>query len=284
MKTLCTNGQKITKKKWKKDEKLDKLLPDILPTNQVFESKVFGKSIKVGIGVHDSSASVTPYLFWAKEPFVLISTGTWCINMNPSNQNKLTVHELKNKCINYFSAFGKTIKSSRFFLGHIFNLNTKKIAEIYGTDAQSYKSIKYNESIIKKLLINNEIQFLFFKDGIPENYTSTLEPTGIFDCFEEAYHQLVLELVFINHKLLRLITNDGPKIKDVYISGGFAENPLFARLTATLLPEKNVYVSRISNASALGAALLVYKVFEKTMPAISLKRKKIKPFSFKIED
>ena len=50
---------------------------------------------KVGIGLHDSSAALIPYLVNFSMPFVLISTGTWCISMNPFSKTALTAEELQ---------------------------------------------------------------------------------------------------------------------------------------------------------------------------------------------
>ena len=57
---------------------------------RVRESHVF----EAGTGIHDSSSSLAPYIMAAKEPFILVSTGTWCISMNPYNHEALTADEL----------------------------------------------------------------------------------------------------------------------------------------------------------------------------------------------
>ena len=49
--------------------------------------------------------------------------------------------------------------------------------------------------------------------------------------------------------------------KNLYISGGFAKNPLFVNLIATRFRDKKVYTSGIANATSLGAALVVWKCF-----------------------
>ena len=40
-------------------------------------------TIAVGAGLHDSSAALIPYLSAFREPFILLSPGTWCISLNP---------------------------------------------------------------------------------------------------------------------------------------------------------------------------------------------------------
>ncbi|HDR68247.1 MAG TPA: carbohydrate kinase, partial [Bacteroidaceae bacterium] len=76
---------------WIKDEFLS--LPDPLNVSTVFPAEIEGKTVDVGIGIHDSSASLAPYILNSKEPFILVSTGTWCISMNPFNHSPLTAEE-----------------------------------------------------------------------------------------------------------------------------------------------------------------------------------------------
>lgn len=51
-----------------------------------------------GFGLHDSSAALIPYLISFNEPFILLSTGTWCITLNPFNNTPLTDSELEQDC------------------------------------------------------------------------------------------------------------------------------------------------------------------------------------------
>ncbi len=68
--------------------------------------------------MHDSSAALIPYLIAFDDPFVLVSTGTWCISMNPFNHTALTENELKNDCLCYLAYNGAPVKSSRLFAGN----------------------------------------------------------------------------------------------------------------------------------------------------------------------
>lgn len=52
-------------------------------SDQVYPAIIKGKEIKTGVGIHDSSASLVPYLQNSVDDFILVSTGTWCISMNP---------------------------------------------------------------------------------------------------------------------------------------------------------------------------------------------------------
>ena len=94
----------FTKKRyhdWVFAEGLDKILPPL----------------KFNVGLHDSSAALIPYQETYKEPFVLISTGTWCISLNPFNKLPLTENELNNDTLCYLSYKGQPIKASRLHAG-----------------------------------------------------------------------------------------------------------------------------------------------------------------------
>ena len=84
-------------------------------TTQVFYEQ---KKIISGIGLHDSSAALIPYLLNFIEPFILISTGTWCISLNPFNNTPLTEEELNNDCLCYIQYKGLPVKANRLFAGY----------------------------------------------------------------------------------------------------------------------------------------------------------------------
>ena len=77
---------------WLKTEGIT--LPVPIPVSETFPVVLEGNKIEAGIGIHDSSASLAPYILAAKKPFILVSTGTWSIHMNPFNQEQLTSEQL----------------------------------------------------------------------------------------------------------------------------------------------------------------------------------------------
>lgn len=98
---------------WVTKEGLDTLLPPI----------------KSNVGLHDSSAALIPYLTAFTTPFVLISTGTWCISLNPFNQLPLTAEELENDTLCYLSYTGQPIKASRLFAGKKHEIELQKLKD-----------------------------------------------------------------------------------------------------------------------------------------------------------
>jgi sugar (pentulose or hexulose) kinase len=69
---------------WVREEGLN--FPEPGPLEILNGIKIAGKKIMVGIGIHDSSASLAPYFSESTGKFLLVSTGTLSITMNPFNK------------------------------------------------------------------------------------------------------------------------------------------------------------------------------------------------------
>src|ERR1700744_1266570 len=104
----------------------------------------------IGIGLHDSSAALIPYLVNFTEPFVLISTGTWCISLNPFNHTPVTDEELENDCLCYMQYKGAPVKASRLFAGNEHEIQVKKIAAHFGVNTSVFKHVEYDARVINK--------------------------------------------------------------------------------------------------------------------------------------
>jgi hypothetical protein len=232
-------------------------------------------NIKTGRGINDSSAALIPYLKGTKEQFILISTGTWCTFMNPFNTEPLTAEQLRGEMPYYMSIDQKEVKTSRFFLGHIHDKNVERLNDYFGIQDDLYKTIKIRDLKIWKLLVNKQGR-VFFREGIPADYVDNEVDISQFLTFADAYHQMMFDLVDICMESVRQILAHDDMTEIVYITGGFARNDTFVRLLATRLHRKRVFTSEISDSSALGAAMEVYKsVFGKEIPPVYLGLKAI---------
>jgi sugar (pentulose or hexulose) kinase len=261
---------------WIKYENIQ--LPKPVSNSEVSDVVIEKQVVKTGIGIHDSSASLVPYFKGTREEFILISTGTWCIFMNPFNTEPLTTEQLRKDSLCYMSVNQQQVKSSRLFLGHIHDVNVERLNKHFGVDENRYKAVHADADIVNRLLAGNR-HHLFFSKGVPESFVDSSVDPGLFRSFEEAYHQLVYDLVGIGMESLKLIIPTDDHTRVVYISGGFARSELFVRFLATFLPDKKVYTSEIDNATALGAAMVVYEsAFGKPVPAMDLGLKACKPF------
>jgi sugar (pentulose or hexulose) kinase len=253
---------------WLKQEGI--LLPQPVSNATVSDVLIEGNHIKTGNGIHDSSASLVPYLKATKEQFILISTGTWCIFMNPFNKEPLTAEQLRRDSLCYISIQQQQVKSSRIFLGHIHDVNVENLNKHFGVVAGHYKTIKTSCNKIDKLLKNNR-ERTFFRQGIPSDYVDTTTDLSAFLTFGDAYHKLMADLVDLGMESFNLIIPAEDATSIVYISGGFARNEIFVRLLAARLPGKKVYTSTVDNSTALGAAMVVWEsAYGEDLPFIGL--------------
>src|SRR5688572_17543020 len=134
----------------KKEGVLEKLAP-LVPSDEVFPALNLENDWKVGVGLHDSSAALIPYLVSFHEPFILISTGTWCISFNPFNSAPLTKEELLQDCLSYMHYKGNPVKASRLFAGFEHEQQVKRISAHFNESPVYFKMIEYNPEIIAKL-------------------------------------------------------------------------------------------------------------------------------------
>jgi sugar (pentulose or hexulose) kinase len=259
---------------WLENEKI--LLPPPVPNSKVSEITFHQQLIKTGVGIHDSSSSIVPYFKGTKEQFILISTGTWCIFMNPFNNDPLTAEELRKDTLCYMSIQQNPVKSSRLFLGHIHDVNVEVLRKHFGVDSNYYKKVKTDARLFSELSKNKQSR-IFFNGSMPDDFIDKSVNLSRFKTFDEAYHNLMHSLVSLGMESLNLIIPADDKTKEVYISGGFAKNEIFVKLLAAWLPDKKVYTSEIDNATALGAAMVVWEAaFDKHNPQIELGLKEIK--------
>jgi len=253
--TMMWDFDRMEYHSWLKEEGI--ILPDPVPVSQTFPVVLEGSLIEAGVGIHDSSASLAPYILTAKEPFILISTGTWCINMNPFNSEPLTAEQLKQDCLCFLGVHGKPVKSSRFFLGRIHDLNVERLQEYFFTGESAYKGIDPEPAIIREHWESGEEGQLFFRKGIPVGMVDLGVDCRYFGSFEEAYSRLMVDLTRQVVHAIGLIVSEKDSTKHLYITGGFARNPIFRSILCLAFPDKQVFTSEVDNASSLGAALVM---------------------------
>jgi len=244
-------------------------LPEPISNSSTFDVEIEGKTIKIGIGIHDSSASLVPYFMASKEQFVLISTGTWGIFMNPFNSEALTAEQLKKDSLCYMSIQQKQVKSSRLFMGHIHDVNVKRIADFFKVGAKQFQKVEVYEALIDQMIKQNNR--VFFSNGVPVDFIDTRVDLSVFGTFDLAYHRFLFDLLQLAMESVKMIIAANDQTKVVYVSGGFTRNKKFMHMLQKLLPGKKVVASEIDNASALGAAMAIWKeAFNGMMPEYSI--------------
>ena len=238
---------------------LGNVLPDPDPVETVYPSNAFSREVPVGIGIHDSSSSLAPYFRKSDKAFILLSTGTWCISMNPFNHSPLTPDQLQQDCLAYMSIRQKPVKASRFFMGHIHDVNVKRLSSAFGVGDKAYKKVGLNRELLSALHTRNAGRRVFFKNGMPEDFIDKSVRTGDFNSFEEAYHQFMADLTGLTVESVNLIREQDDRTRNLYITGGFSKNTIFLEILGRYYPDKKIHASEIPNASALGAALVLFK-------------------------
>jgi sugar (pentulose or hexulose) kinase len=234
-----------------KEGVLEKMVP-VAPSNKTVKVSFDGKQVQVGAGLHDSSAALIPYLVNFKEPFVLISTGTWCISLNPFNHSTLTEEELQHDCLCYLQYNGNPVKAARLFAGHAHDEQTKRIAAHFNADTGFYRTISFNDELIALLQKKN--------GGGPVSLLQTAfaeRDIAAFVSKEEAYHQLMADIVAQQLFSTRFIL-EGKKTKRIFVDGGFSNNEIYMNLLAAAFPGMEIYATSMAQASALGAALAIH--------------------------
>jgi sugar (pentulose or hexulose) kinase len=240
---------------WVEAHKLN--LPQPVPVETLNEVMIEGKKIQVGIGIHDSSSSLAPYFSSSKGKFILLSTGTWCINMNPFNSETLTAEQLDRDCLCYLSITRQPVKSSRLFLGHLHETAIKLIADHFKKPEEYYKKIRADKKLSAHLKLKYSDKKVFFKPGPYSPVLKEFVDMYEFTTFEESYHQLMNELCDLTILSVNMVLPENDDTSIIYITGGFSRNELFLNLISEAYPAKLVYTSEITNSSALGAALII---------------------------
>lgn len=239
---------------WVAAEGLADKLPPLHAADEALRVEVNGREIAAGIGLHDSSAALIPYLSGFHEPFVLLSTGTWCISLNPFNHAPLTDAELQQDCLCYLDYKGRPVKASRLFAGHGHEQQVKALAGHYNKPLHYYRAVWYDPLLAARL-----------QPGALEGLT--LAHLEQYPDYETAYHQWVVSLMAMQKRSLELVLENAP-VKRIFVDGGFSGNPLFMHLLAAAFPQVEVYAAAMPQASALGAALAIHTAWnDKPLPA-----------------
>lgn len=243
---------------WVKRENIENLLPPILPGDHLLTTKPELGGIPCGIGVHDSSGALLPYLRKKSGIFALLSTGTWAISINPFNKTALSEDELQKDCLQFLSITGEPIKISRLFIGEEHKYQIDQMYSFWNLPQGTYKKLKFDSIWFEKIQHNStkRIKFHYLK---PEGYgLNKADSTDwkSFSEFTEAYYTFLHELTDIQIASLKLVLEGAP-VTQLFVDGGFNANAIFLEMLRRKLPGVEIIPSDFPNGSALGAALLV---------------------------
>jgi sugar (pentulose or hexulose) kinase len=268
--TLLWDFAQQTYHRWVQNEGLTAKLVPILPANKPLLVDYKRHPLQVGIGLHDSSAALIPYLVAFNEPFILISTGTWSISLNPFSTKPLSADELLNDCLTYLSFQHKPVKASRYAIGFIHDESVRAIADHFSLETNQIRTFGFNQSLIKEMWDDacaypncREARAMF-----------NVHELNTYDSAEQAYHCLLFDLLVKQVKSTSWVLEERA-VKRIFVDGGFSKNQVFMSLMAMFFPHWEIYAASMAQATALGAALVIHDAWNaESLPTdlISLRR------------
>lgn len=236
---------------WVVDKGIVEKLPPLVRGDVVFPAAYPGATYKVGVGLHDSSSALIPYLLNFKDPFILISTGTWCISFNPFNDAPLSEEELQQDCLFYLTYSGTAVKASRLFAGHMHELQVKRISDYFSVSSAMFRSMRIDWSIVQALRKDLSVKGSSL-DVFAERALSDFENATI------AYHALMMDLVAAQVASTLLVMGE-QVVGRIFVDGGFSKNDIYMNLISDSLQDVEVYAASMAQATAIGAALVIHE-------------------------
>lgn len=213
--------------------------------------------IAVGIGLHDSSAAIIPYLASFTDPFVIVSTGTWMISLNPFNSELPKMDELNKGCVSYLTYTGDPVKVSMLFAGHDHDQQVKRIAAHFNLQENYFKSLPYDFQIA------NSVSLTETSSSTGAQFNAATDPCffhlrdlSAFKSPEHAYHCLVQDIINRQSASIKMILNNS--VKNIYADGGFCKNTIYMQLLTDAFPGIDVKSTSMMQGTALGAALAIH--------------------------
>ena len=212
---------------------LGPIKPDIASaTSLAPETQVF-------CGVHDSNASLLPYLVSREAPFTLLSTGTWIILMCVG----LSLDQLdaRDDTLANVNVLGQPTACGRFMGG-------REYAVIAGAGGNP------ELAAIERVIASGAIALPCFSgQGGPYATSKGVirgdVPAGDRTALATLYCALISDM---------MLTRMGATSGDLIIEGTFAGNPVFCQTLSELRPKQRVFAAADAAGTARGAAMLAH--------------------------
>ncbi len=249
-------------------------------TEEVAQKTGLGRDVVVTMGIHDSNSSLLPH--FAKKGdggFVLNSTGTWCVIMNPVKEYKFAPEELGKVVFFNQSAFRTPVKTAIFLGGQEFETWSKLLMDLHGrTDLPPYDEALYrrilgekNAFILPELTAGSG-QFPLSKPRVVENgrdypfaeiqgalasgKTSESPDSPIPPCFRNYERGIAILRISLVLQTLTALERAGlrPGV-EVFTEGGFRKNEAYNALLSAALRDNRTALTDIAEATAFGAAM-----------------------------
>jgi L-fuculokinase len=215
---------------------------DALGTLKTDVAAATGLSPKVRVfcGAHDSNASLVPHLASRRDPFTVISTGTWVIIMAVGGKGRL---DPKVDMLGNVDVRGEPVPTARFMGGREF--------AVLAGEAPADP----DEADVSAMVASGALALPAFSDqgGPFAGRVGRIEGQAPATPRARAALATLYAALMTAHLLQRL---EAPG--DLIVEGGFTRSPAFAAVLARLMPGRRVVVAPMSAGAAAGVALLAH--------------------------
>lgn len=241
--------------RWVYQEDIIRLLPPIAEHSNKFSTSYRKKRIPAGLGLHDSSSALIPYLKKYPEPFLLLSTGTWGITLNPFAKQNLTPEVLQQDCLNFLTYDGNPVRATRVFIGNEHEVQVKKLAAHFDKPENYYKYVAFEPALVPTAEFALDTPDAAKTDS-PQTQLNLEIDCVAYQSYEEAYHNLMYKITLPQIQAIHLAGEHHlENFKYLLVDGGFSKNKIFMHLLREAFPGLNIIVSENSQGTALGAAM-----------------------------
>ncbi|WBU60599.1 FGGY-family carbohydrate kinase [Paracoccus albus] len=191
----------------------------------------------VSVGIHDSNASLYPYLLGREAPFAVVSTGTWVVAMAVGG-DQVALDPARDLLVNV-DALGQPVPSARFMGGREYDLIRA------GSDAKP-DDTERNKALADGLMILPAVE-----PSSGPFAGRAMEWRGAPANEGQRIVALSWYLALMTDLCLRLIGARGPTI----VEGPFGRNPDYLAMLSALRPQ-GVEIAQSATGTSTGAALL----------------------------
>ncbi|TVR31994.1 MAG: hypothetical protein EA404_08705 [Spirochaetaceae bacterium] len=220
-------------------------------------------AVRVMPGLHDSNASIIPYLIRYGQRFCLHSTGSWCVTMVPAETPQLSPQDMQNNILYNISVQHKPVKTHTFPGGILLSRNVERIRSFDRSFSEAQTDVTILQRIIAKA------QWFYIPDLSEPRESVTHDGTAIApDAFlerlrrdaestdrasAEYYALTVIGIALAIHDAIKDF--DFSNVEHLCVEGGFRHNQWYLTVLAALLPDIPLVITDIDEATALGASL-----------------------------
>lgn len=251
----------------------------------------------VAAGMHDSNASLLPYLITRDRDFVLNSTGTWCVAMRPADRVEFSADEL-GKMVFYNRDFrGRPVKTSILLGGLEYETYHELLDRMHpNAPAPEFdpgewsKPVAAAETFVLPSVVPGAGQF-------PDSLARVVEKGTVFplekiqsgrrvpEAFENrAAAAALVDLSIAVQSSVALRRVGLEPGMDLFVEGGFRHNTAYLKLLTALFPDNPVSVTNVEEATSLGAALCAAAALhgrdvESFGPKVNIECRQVEPWS-----